>query len=80
MIIRATIWTRADTTEAPGVDETVERVVVAVLEEKGHDQALKQVRFQNFPRSTMGHPGDNIRELFLTENSIELDWELLHSD
>jgi hypothetical protein len=80
MVVRATIWARTDPSETPGVDETVERVVVAVLEEERHHQALKQIRFQDLPGASMWHPCDNILEFLLSKDSIKLYRELLNAD
>ena len=49
MVIAATVGSRADAAEAPGVDESVEGVVVAVLEEERHDHALEEVGLQHLP-------------------------------
>ena len=49
MIVGATIGSRADTTEAPSVDQTVEGVVVAVLKEERHDHALEEIGLQDLP-------------------------------
>ena len=60
VVVAAAVAARTDTTEAPGVDKTVERVVIAVFKEQRHHHALKQVRLQDLPGSAVRHPGDNI--------------------
>jgi hypothetical protein len=55
-------------------------MVVAVLEKERHDQAFKEIRFENLPRSTMRHPSDDIMELFLCKDGIKLDGELLYAN
>jgi len=65
MVVRATIRSRTDTSKAPGIDESVERVIVRVLEEERHHEAFKLIGLEHFPRSSMRHPSNNVSKLFL---------------
>ena len=55
-------------------------MVVAVLEEERHDEALKHVGLEHLPTSAVRHPGDDIMEFLLGQNGVELDGELLDSN
>ena len=80
MIIRASVRATAHSSKAPCINQSVEGMVVTVLEEQRHHQRLEHVRLEYLPRTPVGHPGDNVVELLLGQNGVKLDWKLLHSN
>jgi len=56
VIVGSTVRSGTDPSKAPGIHQPIERMVVAVLEEERHDEALKHARLQDLPRPTMRHP------------------------
>ena len=80
VIVRTPVGTRTNATKAPRVDQPIEAVVVAVLKEKRHYQAFKHAGLDYFPGSSVGHPANDILKLFLGQDRIEFDWELLNTN
>mmetsp|Transcript_18026 Transcript_18026/g.29130 ORF Transcript_18026/g.29130 Transcript_18026/m.29130 type:complete len:266 (+) Transcript_18026:182-979(+) len=80
VIITAAVRTGTDASKAPGIHQSIERMVVAVLEKERHHQGLKEIRFQYLPRSSMGHPGDDILKLLLGQNGVQFDGKLLDTN
>lgn len=80
MVIRSTIRPRADSPKAPSIYQTIEGVIVAVLKKERHHQRFEKIWLQDFPRTTMWHPADDIGKFLLCQNSIKLDREFLYTD
>ncbi len=80
VIIGTTIGSGADSSKAPCIHKSVERMVIAVLKEERHDHALKEVGLEYLPGAAMWHPGNDVVEFLLRENRVQLDGKLLHAD
>lgn len=80
MIIGASVRTRTYSAETPSIDQSIERMIVAVFEEEWHNQTLEEIWLQDLPRSSMWHPSDNVMKLLLCKDCVELYRELLHTD
>jgi hypothetical protein len=80
VIVRAPVRSRSRSAKAPGIYQSVEGVIVTVLEEERHYEGLEYTGFEHLPRSPMWHPADDVVKLFLGEDSIKLHGELLNAN
>jgi len=55
-------------------------MIVAVFKEQRHDHALEEVWLEYFPTASVGHPANDVMKLLLGQDSIQLDWKLLHAN
>ena len=80
VVVRSAIRSGTDASETPSIHQTVEGMVVAVLEKERHDQRLEQIGFEDFPGASVWHPANDVGKLLLAQNGVEFDGKLLHSD
>jgi len=80
VVVRTTVGSRADPSETPCIDQSIEGVVVAVLEEERHHHALEEIGLEDFPTASMWHPRDDVMKLFLGEDGVEFDGEFLDAN